>query len=203
MLSRAVKKKNKTVACQAAWWLAAGVRSGVRPLELCVVTSPTRRGGPGLMPACWGPRPSRAAVAGTPARRVGRAVGRAPSATHQPPVCLWLVPGSSLLSLPPSLRTARGCPPPLSRGLAGSAGSGFQHPPPLPGCVTSGTPLHSSELWAPHAQRPGLLYVPILRCWGPMFCVVFFLLHLEPVYFCQPSFNPRGGHSFPFHRRVH
>ena len=79
MLSSAVKKK--AVECQAARWLAAGVRPGVRPLELCVVTNPARRGGPGLTACLAGARsPPRAAVTSTRPHREGQAVGHAPSA---------------------------------------------------------------------------------------------------------------------------
>ena len=146
MLSSAVKKKKK-VECQAARWLAAGVKPGVRPLSGVWSLIPLGAGNRVSLPVPLVPAASRAAVTRTPPRREGQAVGHAPPAVAQPRVCLYLVPGSLLLFLPPSPGIAQGCAP-LSRGLAGSAGSGLQHPG-TPGCVTLAcrfTPLSSGLL---------------------------------------------------------
>ena len=136
-----------------------------------MVTNPVRRGEPGLIACPAGARSlpdshdKHTAPQGGP--------GGGPRSAHCGTSLAWACvrfPGSLSLFLPPSPGIAWGCAP-LSRGLAGSAGSEFRHPrhPRHPWLCDLGTPLHSSELRAPRVQRPGLLYVPILRCWGPVF----------------------------------
>ena len=78
------------------------------------------------------------------------------------------------VTLPSSLMIAQDCAVPLVVAWQEAHGLWVPIPAlPLPGCVTVGTSLHPSELWASYFQMAWASEHPLLRSWGNMYCDFF------------------------------